>query len=57
MNLKLYQKCVKLQNINNIVMPEPDLPKGTGWHLQTKSVIPDLIGSSKRCSGTFLCIG
>ncbi len=24
-------------------MPDPDLPKGTGWHHQPKTVIPDLI--------------
>ncbi len=24
-------------------MPDTDLPKGTGWHHQPKTVIPDLI--------------
>ena len=35
------RKGLKLKKIN-FVMPDRDLPKGTGWHLQSKTVIPDL---------------
>jgi len=45
MNLSLYKRGVKSQIIINFVMPDPDLPKGTGWHLLSNPVIPDLISS------------